>query len=859
MYIRSYFLPSYTKNHMRKRFWLIFFITLIGPYFTYSQEFDPDFSINLISPEAPWISDYYQQNDGKIIVVSEGLYVNGDFTGGITRFNPDFTLDTSFSSPFLTVKSSPGSIALQSDGKIIVSGIFEPKSEGVVLRLNTDGSIDKVLIEGIHNRLNKVSVAVDSQDNIFVFGSFLRTDYGNSRRLLKLLPNGDVDQDFHDNGVLATEYANLIIQEDDKILIAGTDNRFNNLYRINTDGTIDTGFNYPYNVADVRKIHRINDKYIITGRATDALPGIARLNDNGSFDDTFNYQNESTDYAVFSAIQPDGRILLAHDKYIYRLQPNGVIDNSFTPVNFRNNPRPPYRYVPLLLLSDGSFLTQNLRLINPDSEELPIPDLIPGSFPHVTTISLNHRGNLVFGGRIDGEGSFAHQPVMIMDEQKNVDSRFLVEGSYQVFDVGEYDDGEYLVSAKRSNPNGAFFKLDSKGKVDLNFKARDVIESAMQSGFDGTVRGFEKQADGKMLVYGQFAIGRAFYVNKHIVRLHEDGTFDDTFRMSNSLNIINDVLTLSNGESFVAGYGTHTEPIAYYIKSNGWRNFSISHKRFVNAAINKVKLDQSGNIYFAGDFSEIARYRTRGLIKVKPDFKVDTTFRVEGEHIRLIFSDFEILENGKILAVGSILNTNTFKKLYTPVITLLNEDGSVDESFQHDFHWLGAVTEIFSTKKYIYVGGWFVQDEAFTSSGLIRFKKDYLPEEPEEPIEPEEPEEPIEPEEPEEPEAPIDPQEPESPEEPVITGVDDPHTINNQIKVYPNPAFKSLTISLENAAGGHYQLDIINSLGQSVYHRSFQRKNVSNNLIIPIGNFRPGIYQIRLIGEKKLVEKLIIR
>ena len=858
---------------MRRRFWLFFFVTLNNPYFTYSQDFDNDFSIKLISPEAPWISDYFQQDDGKIIVVSEGLYVNGDFTGGITRFNPDFTLDTSFSSPFLTVKSSPGSITLQSDGKIIVSGIFEPNNEGVVIRLNTDGSIDKVLVEGIHDRFNKVSVAVDSQDNIFIFGSFFWPDYSKSKQLLKLLPNGEVDEDFHHNGIEATEYANLIIQEDDKILIAGTDNKFNNIYRINTDGTIDTDFNYPYKVANVRKIHRIEDKYIITGRATDALPGIARLNDNGSVDNTFNYQNESTDYATFSAIQPDGRILLAHDQYIYRLQPNGAIDNTFTPVYFRDNPRPPYRYVPLLLLPSGSFLTQHLRLINTNSEELPITDLMPGSFPNVRAITLNHQGNLVFAGYIDGKGSFAYQPIMIMDEQKNVDPRFLMEGSYFVNNVGEYHDGQYLVSAKRSNPNGAFFKLDSRGNVDLDFKAKDVIESVMKDGLDGMVYGFKKQADGKMLVYGQFTNSYNFSTNKNIVGLNEDGTINDNFWMTNRFLSINDVLNLPHDELFVGG-SSHRKAIVYLITKNGRTLHTISHgSLYYNRQITKMKMDQLGNIYFAGDFLKIAGYETAGLIKFTPDFEVDTTFRVRGVYFAPTVSDFEILENGKILTVGGLRSSNRFKP-YTPAITLLNEDGSVDDSFQHNFHWLGAVTDIFSTKKYIYVGGSFVQDEAFTSSGLIRFKKDYLPEEPNDPEEPHvpaDPEEPEEPNDPEEPHVPADPEEPEEPNdpeephvpaepgEPVITGIGDSYAFNNQIEIYPNPAFESLTINLEKAVGERYDLNIINSLGQSVYHRTFLRKNVNNNLIIPIDSYVPGIYQIKLVGEKNWIQKLIIK
>jgi hypothetical protein len=80
------------------------------------------------------------QPDGRLVVLSEGL----DGTT-IQRLNMDGTLDTSFVAPLLQGSSTPF-ISLQSDGKILISGLSIVSTNGDtqgLLRLNADGSIDK--------------------------------------------------------------------------------------------------------------------------------------------------------------------------------------------------------------------------------------------------------------------------------------------------------------------------------------------------------------------------------------------------------------------------------------------------------------------------------------------------------------------------------------------------------------------------------------------------------------------------------------------------------------------------------------------------------------------------------------------
>ncbi|HMG92532.1 MAG TPA: T9SS type A sorting domain-containing protein [Chryseolinea sp.] len=88
-----------------------------------------------------------------------------------------------------------GDIALQSDGKIIISGDFNvgPSDHRRFLRLNTDGSIDNTFtLKNVDG--NVIDFEVDGNDNILFVGNFL--DFNIQRIIKRYKPNGDIDTSF---------------------------------------------------------------------------------------------------------------------------------------------------------------------------------------------------------------------------------------------------------------------------------------------------------------------------------------------------------------------------------------------------------------------------------------------------------------------------------------------------------------------------------------------------------------------------------------------------------------------------------------------------------------------------------------
>jgi uncharacterized delta-60 repeat protein len=87
------------------------------------------------------------QPDGKILVGGGDFYnYNGNnISGGLTRLNPDGTLDLNFNTGTGFNNSNIYTTTIQSDGKLVVGGLFQSyngTSQNNLTRLNTDGSID---------------------------------------------------------------------------------------------------------------------------------------------------------------------------------------------------------------------------------------------------------------------------------------------------------------------------------------------------------------------------------------------------------------------------------------------------------------------------------------------------------------------------------------------------------------------------------------------------------------------------------------------------------------------------------------------------------------------------------------------
>ena len=336
------------------------------------------------------IGDYYQGNtvfnasilqpDGKILVA--GTTWNGTNTDfAIARYNNNGTPDKTFGNNGRQITDFGRteiavSIALQTDGKIVVGGNSNDEIniyQFAVARYNTDGTLDntfnlngKLVLSALGKQDFCRSIALQEDSKIVLAGfTVTGNNYDQNRfAIARLNIDGSLDNTFSADGKQLTDFngaesfaTSVVIQNDKKIVVAGRCflNNQNNfcLARYNIDGSLDNSFSgdgiqinlFGPDSYFVKSMALQKDGKIVLAGYSEIRSGaassffIARYNINGDLDKTFNssgFQTTSVgpnfDFANSLAILNDGRIAVGgtNDNFaIVLYKSDGSLDNTF--------------------------------------------------------------------------------------------------------------------------------------------------------------------------------------------------------------------------------------------------------------------------------------------------------------------------------------------------------------------------------------------------------------------------------------------------------------------------------------------------------------------------------------------------
>jgi uncharacterized delta-60 repeat protein len=327
-------------------------LTLINPVnvFAFSDgsldtSFDPGTGTN------NYIYSTTIQSDGKIIIGGGFTTYNGTGRNRIARLNTDGSLETSFD-PGTGANNYIRSTTIQSDGKIIIGGGFTTYNgtgRNRIACLNTDGSLDTSFDLGTGTDGGIESIALQSDGKIIIVGNFTTYNGTARNRIARLNTDGSLDTSFDPGTGANTTIRSTYIQSDGKIIIVGNFTTYNGtarnrIARLNTDGSLDTSFDPGTGANSVISTTtlQIDGKIIIVGNFTTyngtARNRIARLNTDGSLDTSFD-PGTGTNNSIFSTtLQSDGKIIIGGVFTTYngtarnriaRLNTDGSLDTSF--------------------------------------------------------------------------------------------------------------------------------------------------------------------------------------------------------------------------------------------------------------------------------------------------------------------------------------------------------------------------------------------------------------------------------------------------------------------------------------------------------------------------------------------------
>lgn len=296
------------------------------------------------------------QPDGKIIVAGTFDNYNGTTRSGIARLNADGTLDLSFNPGTGLALSTEYiyCVALQTDGKIMIGGKFanfNGTARNNIARLNADGTVDASFNPGTGTNNDVVTISIQSTGKIIIGGLFSTYNGVSKPGFLRVDANGTIDA-FNVGGVGPNLYVwTTSVRSDDKIYVGGGFSQYNgaeanHLLRLNADGTRDATYTSGRYTNNAVLAHAVqpDGKIIIGGLFTNyggvgvPKPRLARINDDGTLDATFNIGTGLNNYPLSIVCQPNGKILVggAFTSYngtsannIIRLNSDATVDASF--------------------------------------------------------------------------------------------------------------------------------------------------------------------------------------------------------------------------------------------------------------------------------------------------------------------------------------------------------------------------------------------------------------------------------------------------------------------------------------------------------------------------------------------------
>jgi uncharacterized delta-60 repeat protein len=697
---------------------------------------DVGFSGTLFSPIS--VSSLAIQSNGQILVGGAFNTLNGVTTNSLVRLNADGTVDTTFSTNLGTGFASGGvnSLAIQSDGKILVGGAFftlNGVTRNRLVRLNADGTVDTAFYSNLGTGFDGqvTSLVVQSDGKILVGGFFTSLNGVTRLFLVRLNANGTEDTAFYTNlgAGFNSIVTSLAIQSNGQILVGGFFTSLNGvtrnrLVRLNSTGTVDTTFSTNLGTgfnSSVRAIAIQSNGQILVGGFFTTLNDVTRnrlvrLNSTGTVDTAF-YTNLGTGFAnsVNSlAIQSDGKILVGGDfatlngttrNRLVRLNSNGTVDTAFYTnlgAGFTSG-----GVNSLAIQSDGKILAGGvftslngatrvcLARLESTGQDVTPSDLNPvpanaGFNSSVTSLAIQSNGQILAGGAFTVVNGVPRTRLVRLNANGTEDTAFNnnlgIGFNSSINSLAIQSDGKILVGGFFTSLNGVtrnrLVRLNANGTEDTAFY------SNLGVGFNSSVFSIIVQSDGKILVGGDFRDLNG--QNQHrLVRLNSNGTVDSTFRNNVfgptfSTNVAS-VAIQSDGKILVGG--------AFTLLDNATRNRLVrlnadgtEDTAFYNNLgtgfdnnVFSIIVQSDGKILVGGAFTTLNGATRNRLVRLNSNGTVDTAFYNNlGVGFNSSVTSLAIQSDGKILAGGGFTIVNGVPRTR---IVRLNANGTEDTAF----------------------------------------------------------------------------------------------------------------------------------------------------------------------------------
>ncbi|MEO1054503.1 MAG: T9SS type A sorting domain-containing protein [Bacteroidota bacterium] len=499
-------------------------------------------------------------------------------------------------------------------------------------------------------------VKQQADGKLLVGGDFDIVEGSNLTHLVRLNADGTLDQSFNPNGTgPSDDVQDIEILDDGKILIAMSQALYYNgesvpaVYRLNSDGSLDNTFqadvflnnNQRFNNSVFALDVQADGKIIVAGAfssiGTAEANGIARLNADGSLDNTFstgiglrsNFEPSVVGPASQVALLSSGSVAVigAFDTY------DGSPANTFA-----------------ILGTDGSL-------------EITVPETLE---------------DFVFPSLFDAEGFLIEQAdgkIIVSRDDNDFDKRLIrlntdgtIDDTFNsalndesVVSLASFSDGRLLIKSRNVSAI-----TDADGVIDGSVTLPDAERFYLTD--DNTIIAQTSVNDIGFRLERYDASGNQQTFNSP--RFYEVGRVNDLIKETDNTFLFIGRMNFRDGADF-----SETTTVLSRISIDGTIDNGFSPE--IDGFAQGVVIDDDGAIWLWGDISAIDNQAVSNMVKLNPDGSIDNTFDT-GTGFDRVLEEVRIQNDGKLVVVGDFEDYNGSS---APNIIRLNPDGSIDNTY----------------------------------------------------------------------------------------------------------------------------------------------------------------------------------
>lgn len=305
----------------------------------------------------------------------------------------------------------------------------------------------------------------------------------------------------------------------------------------------------------------------------------------------------------------------------------------------------------------------------------------------------------------------------------------------QIEDITRFSQYDAVVRSIAVQPDGkiilggGFRKYNERNRsniVRLNADGSIDEEFIVNDGFEGRVETIVLQADGKILVGGQFSSYNGTDAG-YIIRLNSDGTIDRNFKTGSGFNgHVNCILVQPDGKILVggkfSGYDNNRVNRLARLNTDGSLDVSLSFPYGFDGSINALAFHK-GKILIGGNFSRFDNLRVNSFVKIGIGGAVDIKFNLGGVGLpaNSLVNTIIVQDDDRIIIGGRLISYNGNR---VGDFVRLGENGWIDKKFNTNLAINGAGLNYINALSLdkngnIYAGGNFSSIGGEVYSGFI--------------------------------------------------------------------------------------------------------------------------------------------